>query len=227
MKLKSRTYALVALFCLMLSTTSCMNLLERIFFNSNGGGTYSFTIDMSEMKSMMEMMGTEMSTEDLLKELDLDNTDADEKLKAVKGISNVALTFDSVKFSVGLKFDFADLNALNQGISTYFKDSTKTGDQMYDFFEEKGGSIIRSNVNLIGENFDKAMNETENPEDLEMAKMFLGDMYYSSELIFDSKIRSFSNNQYEQYNEKSITWKKYFFRDDDTSTNIAVKVKVK
>lgn len=130
MRLKTKTFALLGLVCVLPTTTSCINLLERIFFNSNGGGTYSFTIDMSEMKSMVMMMGEEMSTEDLLKELDIDNTDADEKLKSIDGISNVAITFDSVRFAVGLKFDFDNLSALNQGISIYFRDSTKTGDQL-------------------------------------------------------------------------------------------------
>lgn len=207
MRLKTKTFALLGLVCVLPTTTSCINLLERIFFNSNGGGTYSFTIDMSEMKSMVMMMGEEMSTEDLLKELDIDNTDADEKLKSIDGISNVAITFDSVRFAVGLKFDFDNLSALNQGISIYFRDSTKTGDQLYEFFEDKGGSITRSSENIIGDNFEKAMRETKNPEELELAKMFLGDMYNSSELIFDSNIKSFSNNQYNQKDDKSIIWK--------------------
>lgn len=51
------------------------------------------------------------------------------------------------------------------------------------------------------------MRETKNPEELELAKMFLGDMYNSSELIFDSNIKSFSNNQYNQKDDKSIIWK--------------------
>jgi hypothetical protein len=44
-----------ALLAGMLTLTSCLNILEEVTFKKSGAGTYSMIMDMSEMKSMMDM----------------------------------------------------------------------------------------------------------------------------------------------------------------------------
>jgi hypothetical protein len=39
-----------------LCLTSCLHIIEDVTFTKNGSGTYKMTIDMSEMKSMLEML---------------------------------------------------------------------------------------------------------------------------------------------------------------------------
>jgi hypothetical protein len=49
---------LFALLVGAMSLTGCLNILEEVTFKKNGSGTYSMIIDMSEMKSMMDMFKT-------------------------------------------------------------------------------------------------------------------------------------------------------------------------
>lgn len=46
---------LIALVAGAMSLTGCLNIIEEITFKNSGAGTYAMTIDMSEMKGMMDM----------------------------------------------------------------------------------------------------------------------------------------------------------------------------
>jgi hypothetical protein len=48
--------ALTALTVASLALTGCLNILEEVTFRKNGSGTYAMTIDMGEMKGMMDML---------------------------------------------------------------------------------------------------------------------------------------------------------------------------
>ena len=44
------------LLLLMVTMTSCLNILEEISFKKSGNGHYKMAIDMGQMKQMMEML---------------------------------------------------------------------------------------------------------------------------------------------------------------------------
>jgi hypothetical protein len=48
--------SLLLLLVSSLSLSSCLHIIEDVTFNKNGSGTYKMTIDMSELKGMMEML---------------------------------------------------------------------------------------------------------------------------------------------------------------------------
>lgn len=50
-----KKFYLFALLASALTFTGCLNILEEVFFKKDGGGSYSMIMDMSEMKSMMDM----------------------------------------------------------------------------------------------------------------------------------------------------------------------------
>ena len=54
MKNFKKIYLFALLVC-AISMTGCLNILEEVTFKKNGGGSYSMILDMSEMKSMMDM----------------------------------------------------------------------------------------------------------------------------------------------------------------------------
>lgn len=51
-----RKLFLFALLATSFTLTGCLNILEEVTFRNNGAGTYTMTLDMSEMKGMMDMM---------------------------------------------------------------------------------------------------------------------------------------------------------------------------
>lgn len=226
--MKSRTIIqALALICL-LSTTSCISFIEKIFFKADGSGTYEFSIDMSSVVSMMELSGEDMNTDSLLSQLNMDSEGTIAKLEAIGGVNNVRPEFNKETGILSMVFDFDNIDALNEGISTYLYDSTQTDIVRYEIFSAKGNTFERSSKNLLMETFEKSMKEGSNDEELDMdfVKMMFSDMYYATEITFEKGIKSVSNKEYEEKGN-TIIWKTYPFNDLNDKTDIAVKVKTK
>lgn len=226
MKSKTIIQAL-ALICL-LSTTSCVSFIEKIFFKADGSGTYEFSIDMSSLVSMMQLSGEDMNTDSLLSQLNMDSEGTIAKLEAISGVNNVRPEFNKETGILSMIFDFDNIDALNQGISTYLYDSTKTDIIQYQIFTAKGNTFERSDINLMMDAFQKTMKEGSNDEELDMefVKMMFSDMYYATEITFEKGIKSVSNKEYEEKGN-TIIWKTYPFNDLNDKTDISVKVKTK
>lgn len=226
MKSKTIIQAL-ALICL-LSTTSCISFIEKIFFKADGSGTYEFSIDMSSLVSMMQLSGEDMNTDSLLSQLNMDSEGTIAKLEAISGVNNVRPEFNNETGILSMVFDFDNIDALNQGISTYLYDSTKTDIIQYQIFTAKGNTFERSDINLMMDAFQKTMKEGSNDEELDMefVKMMFSDMYYATEITFEKGIKSVSNKEYEEKGN-TIIWKTYPFNDLNDKTDISVKVKTK
>lgn len=221
------TIALVLI--ISLSTSSCMNFFEKIFFNANGSGTYTFTLDMSELKSLAEMTGEDISSATIKDEMNLDDNEMLQKLSSIEGISNVSTEFDDDNFSLTLGFDFNDINALNVGMSTYLADTTKSEIEMFEFFSMKKKTITRSDINPTLDTFQQTMSDQAEGEEagLAMMKMMFSDLHYSSEITTARKIKSFSNQGYESKGDNSISWIFYPFKNDNTKKDISVVLKTK
>lgn len=226
--MKSRTIIqALALICL-LSTTSCVSFIERIFFKADGSGTYEFSIDMSSVVSMMELSGEDMNTDSLLSQLNMDSEGTIAKLEAIGGVNNVRPEFNKETGILSMVFDFDNVDALNEGISTYLYDSTQTDIVRYEIFSAKGNTFERSSKNLLMETFEETMAAETGSEDIDMdfVKMMFSDMYYATEITFEKGIKSVSNKEYEEKGN-TIIWKTYPFNDLNDKTDIAVKVKTK
>lgn len=217
----------LAIICL-LSTTSCVSFIEKIFFKADGSGTYEFSIDMSSLVSMMQLTGEDMDTDSLLSQLNMDSEGTIAKLESISGVNNVRPEFNNETGILSMVFDFDNIDALNQGISTYLYDSTRTDIIQYQIFTAKGNTFERSNINLMMDAFQKTMKEGSNDEELDMefVKMMFSDMYYATEITFEKGIKSVSNKEYEEKGN-TIIWKTYPFNDLNDKTDISVKVKTK
>ena len=228
--MKARPLFLLMLAACLLTTTSCVNFLEKFFIRADGSGSYAFIVDMSQMKSMIELTGEQMDSEQLMRDLDLDQSQVDELLSKVEGISDAKLEFNESNYNVTLSFNFTDIDALNRGLSAYYRDSTKI-ETLTDriFFEKKGNSFNRLNLNVILDNFNESLKAQTGEDDtsIAMAKMMMSDSYYQTEIRFEDEIRSFTNDEYQQNDSKSISWTKYFFSDSDNQKDISVKIKLK
>lgn len=227
--MKSRSLVQILAVICLLSTTSCVSFLEKVFFRADGSGTYSFSVDLTSMLNMAEMAGEEMNADQLMKELKMDENGTMTKLEAIDGVSNVRPAFDKETKMISMVFDFENIDALNRGISTYLHDSTKTEVVQHEIFTMKGSSIERKNINLIMDTLQKSLEESSADGEIDMsfAKMMFSDMFYAVEIETEQKIKSFSNEEYEQNGDNTISWKTFPFNDLDKKTNISVKVKTK
>lgn len=224
---KLLTTFLILFVCI--STTSCINFIERVFFNDNGSGEYTFSVDMNQLKALAEMSGEDISSEKMMRDMNMDENEMVGKLEAIDGVSNVRTEFDDENFIVTIGFDFANIDALNEGMSTYLADSTKAEIEMFEFYSMSKKTITRTGINRILESFNEGLNQGAGDEEVDMGmmKMMFGDLYFASEIKTAKKIKSFSNEEYERKDDNTISWKVYPFKDEQAKKDMSVVVKIK
>ncbi len=224
---KLLTVFLILFVCI--STTSCINFIERVFFNANGSGEYTFSVDMNQLKALAEMSGEDISSEKMMSDMNMDENEMVAKLEAIDGVSNVRTEFDDEKFTVTVGFDFADIDALNEGMSTYLADSTKSEIELFEFYSMNKKTITRTGINRIMESFEEGLNQGAGDEEVDMGmmKMMFGDLYFATEIAFAKKIKSFSNEEYERKDDNTIRWIVYPFKDEEAKKDMSVVVKIK
>ena len=127
-----------------LALTGCLHIIEEATFKNNGSGTYQMTLDMSEMKGMMDMfktMGDEAPKEEGAEEDTSDEapdmgaapdngitqmgselSSVAKSLKSIAGLTNITEISDTSAFRFGYSFDFADVTALNNAMKVINKE---------------------------------------------------------------------------------------------------------
>ncbi len=163
--------------------TGCLHIIEEATFRNNGSGTYKMTLDMSEMKGMMDMfkgMGGDSTamnlsgdstsiqgegdytppaeappTEDPMGGLGDQMSSVSSTLQGVQGITSVVEIKDTTNLNFGYSFDFADMAALNRALKIINKDKYET--KVEEVFRFKGKSFERLSTGDLGEEMKKAM----------------------------------------------------------------------
>jgi hypothetical protein len=174
---------LVVLTISVTALTGCLHIIEEATFRNNGSGTYKMTLDMSEMKGMMDMMkgmggdSTAMNmggdstsiqgegdytppaeaapTEDPMGGLGDQMSSVASTLQGVQGITSVVEIKDTTNLNFGYSFDFADMAALNRALKIINKDKYET--KVEEVFRFKGKSFERLSTGDLGEEMKKAM----------------------------------------------------------------------
>lgn len=226
-----KNLALAVLAVGALTLTSCLHLIEEVTFKNNGSGTYKMTIDMSEMKGMMDMfknMGDEMNDEandentdeeapqeemahaeeaggedNSMAQMGAELSSVAESLKGVSGLSNVKEINDTTSFIFGYTFDFADVAALNKAMKIINKE--KYDSKVEEVFRFKGSNFERLSSANLGEQIKKTLADAEEEDDsgsMDMVKTFFADMSYKQVYNFpDAKVKKSSNSLSEVSND--------------------------
>ncbi|WP_137089533.1 hypothetical protein [Mangrovivirga cuniculi] len=203
---KRHIFSLLAIVLLM---SSCFNFKERIFLKKDGSGTYTFTIDMSALKPMMEAfenMADSTNTDeekkegpkDMTKKFDDDMQKDKELLESVDGITNVEAISDEETFNFGLKFDFEDVKALNNALNAMNKKENENY-QEKEFFKHSKKSFERVSLFLDKSELKEEMSEESDEEmtdqDFEQMSQMFGDMTYTTEYVFEQPVKNISNQK--------------------------------
>ena len=200
-----------------LALTGCLHIIEEATFKNNGSGTYQMTLDMSEMKGMMDMfktMGDEAPKEEGAEEDTSDEapdmgaapdngitqmgselSSVAKSLKSIAGLTNITEISDTSAFRFGYSFDFADVTALNNAMKVINKE--KYDSKVEEVFKFKNGNFERLTSADLGEEMKKALAESEESgggADADMIKTFFADMTYKQIYHFpDSKVKKSTN----------------------------------
>lgn len=222
--LKSRLLTYLVVIAMALCFTSCINIIEKLKLNKNGSGTYAMTIDMGRLAGMMKMMGQDgEGMDELMHSADSTFQANRAKLENLEGISNVQFLANRHNLNFIISYDFENLDALNQAIWAY--NSQRKDTEYVDFFRFDKKVFSRANQDILTEALTGTMAEDGELE-IDPALIF-GDMSYQLEIEFARKIKKVSNEDYEQLDKNTLTWKKYVFDKRDEDKTIGVEVRLR
>jgi hypothetical protein len=223
MKRLQKNSIFLGLLFLILLNSSCISIIEKFIFNKNGGGQYSFTLDMSELSDMIKAMGTDEDTSitSIVKNLEKRSLEFD----AISGISNTKLNNDQETAEINLTFDFSDIDALNKAINEFFKDEGSFAKQEVYFSKDKN-KITRSAIDKLGTLLSDGDEVDE--DSIYMLKMMMSEAFIKTIMEFDSDVKSVNNNAYEvSSNKRSIEYIKYIFKDEDNGKKVEATITLK
>jgi hypothetical protein len=236
--------------------SGCLHIIEDVTFRSGGTGTYKMTLDMSEMKGMMDMMKT-MVPDSVSKKMKdstaiLDHSAAAPapapdngmsqmgqqlssvtvSLKGVEGITNVVEVNDTANFKFGYSFDFSNINALNRALRIINKDKFES--KTDDIYKYSGNEFERMATGDIGAELKKALAENSGEEqegagNADMIKSFFADMSYKTVYHFpDQTIKKNSNDIGELSDDKhSLTIMLKPFDEEQQKKKVSIAAKLK
>ena len=134
-------------FLLILLLTSCIEIIEDLKLNSDGSGTFKYSINLSQSKTKTSAI------------LDLDNLYGEKipkifeikqkisllkkTLKEQEGIANVTITEDYENYIVRLQCDLKNVEMLEKALKNTVSKLYQTNDYDYDWICYKGNTLIR------------------------------------------------------------------------------------
>lgn len=219
-----RNLFLAALSIGSMALTGCLHIVEEVTFKNDGSGTYKMTLDMSEIKSMMEMFkgmsadslsgdSTEVSMDAAgdngMGEMGKQLSDVANTLKGVEGLSNVREINDTTAFSFGYTFDFANVAALNKAMKLINKE--KYDSKVEEVYKFSGKSFERLSTGDLGEEIKKALSEADDAEmemeggNMDMLKTFFADMTYKQIYHFPDRTVKKSSNELSSVSDNGHT----------------------
>lgn len=233
-----------------LTLTSCLHIIEEVTFRNDKSGSYKMTIDMSEVKGMMDAlkdMGGDSTATDTegeeppaeapqednsMAEMGQELSNVAKSLRGVAGITNVTELNDTSAFKFGYSFDFATVEALNRAMKIINKEKyDATADEVFKF---NGKSFERLPVGDIGGELKKALTESEeesDEENMEMLKMFFADMTYQQVYTFPDKMIKKSTNTLSEVSPDghsvTITLKPFNEEQQKSKASVTTQVKLK
>mgnify|MGYP000589683263 CR=1 FL=1 len=165
--------------------SSCLTIEDHYTMKANGSGSMKTIIDMSEMKSLLEMVAEEGSEGNPMDELNFQ--DLAVELRGQNGISNIAVNENKEDLVFEISFDFDDVSSLNRGLSSLGRNSAN-------------GNMTNPSKGVFASNFELGemlpMNELlggaddAGEEGMEKVQMLLNQMKYTIHLHFQKPVQA-------------------------------------
>jgi len=177
-------------FLLILLLTSCVEIIEDLKINSDGSGTFKYSINLSQSKTkttailaLDSLYGEKIPKISEIKEkISLFK----KKLKEQEGITNVVITEDYENYIIKLQCDFENIECLEKALKNSLSKINNNEDYNYDWLSYKNKTLIRKTPIFNLEDIRRFGNK-------EIYKLKEGN--YTSITRFASKIDTFENLQ--------------------------------
>ena len=175
-------------FLLIFFLTSCIEIIEDLKLNSDGSGTFKYTINLSSSKLKVSSI---LALDSLNGEKVPKVSDIKQKLSVFKktlsvqdGISNVIITEDYDNYIIKLQCDFKNIENLESALKKSISTQYDNNDYDYDWVSYKNNTLIRKSPVFYLDQIKKF-----SISDVEKLK----EGSYTSIYRFSSKIDTFEN----------------------------------
>ena len=189
--------ALRTTFLLVILThlSSCLEIYEKIILNKNGSGKAELVLDLSKLKSTLDLIGRmgapgnrEITSEDPVWSAKSDFVEKKELLDRLSGITECVIVEDTATSKIGFRFSFSNVQALNEAMNII--SDIDSGSVSEDYYKFKKREFTRTETDDFEElNLSGA---TEDESVLNVIPLF-EDMRYIMEYTMPKKVKSVSN----------------------------------
>ena len=198
------------LISLLFLFTSCFEVREEIDLKNDGSGTYQMILDMSKSKNMLDIAVKMAEADEKMQTIGNPFTDVDsafvkgaQSLNSMEGISNAKGTYDKQNYIFITKFDFKNIDALNDALNELNKRKSPDLESFPATFRLEKKTFERTNTFYMREltNFSEQVNGDE--QKLAQMQAILKTATYTSIIrITEGKIKKFSNEKAVLSNDK-------------------------
>ncbi len=181
------------LFCIVLTLTSCFDIIDKINMKADGSGEYSLILNASKSKTRLQSI-SKMGTFNGKKipkpsEIEQKVNAAASVFRSVPGISNVQTSMDFNQYIIKLSCNFKKIENINAGIAQ-LKTKKIIGQmvptQLYNY-NPSNRRFLRNKLNSFKEEYEKLPSSE---------KDVLANAQYTSVIQFENIVKSQSNNIY-------------------------------
>ncbi|HHG86637.1 MAG TPA: hypothetical protein ENJ82_17950 [Bacteroidetes bacterium] len=198
-----KTFTFIALLFISIGFSSCFDIFEEYHFNKDGSGSAKFTVDVSQMMTLMESFSASMdSTGEMTNSVDemFSDNKAEKSLQQLPGISDIKTLNDKAAGIVGFSYKFANLEALNNALIA--TDGNLDMSKMMEMGEEgaTGESSTENTFSKKGNKWTRVFelnrpkNEEEEDEFQGMAEAMFADHYYTIQYYFEQNVKKVKKN---------------------------------
>jgi hypothetical protein len=179
-----RTTALLVLLPFVLN--SCFEVSEEYYFENDGSGTATFTIDLSQSMAMISLMKS-MDTTGSSNQVDslFENQDALESLSQIDGIYNIKNLSDTSAGIISYSYSFKNIEALNKSLAS------KGSNSALGIGGSQEGSINRfaKNGKTITRTLYVPKSQDDPTEEEAMSEAFFDDATWKATYHFNNKVK--------------------------------------
>ena len=186
----------ILILVILVHLSSCLEIYERIVINKNGSGKAELTLDLSKLKSTLDLIGRmgapgnrEITSEDPVWSAKSDFVAKKELIDNLNGISDCIIVEDTATSKIGLKFSFSDVESLNGAMNIISDiDSTDVAEEYFVFRKREFRRVETNDFEELN-----LSNASDDENVLNVIPLF-EDMRYVMEYTMPKKIKSVTNN---------------------------------
>jgi hypothetical protein len=212
-----------------LSLQSCFEIREVVTFREDGSGSFRLSIDLSQVKQMMQGFGQQENSEEgsPFQNMEAEYEKTREKLAVVDGISGMKFISENDGYVVTTGFDFSDVSALNKGMDVVSENASGSGEipEYYKFNKRSFERTASHNfIDLVKNEF---AGNNMGVEGMDLSTLF-SDVAYVNQIHFEEKtVRRVRSGNVEVSEDGSTVTNRYLIFNENAAQSLEFKLKVK